>query len=84
MLGLEETLHTIYETPVETIQKTKDNNQIIDDNLIHQQPSKSWTPLDSTKLLRSTGINNTFLRKLFYLNIIKILIILVSKIYFFI
>lgn len=62
MLILEDTLHTINGTPVTSIQKTKDNNQIIDENLINQLPSTSsstsWTPLDSTKLLRSSGKNN--------------------------
>lgn len=62
VLILEDTLHTINETPVKSMQKTKDNNQIIDDNLIHQLPSTSsctsWTPLESTKLLRSSGKNS--------------------------
>lgn len=60
VLGLED---TIYTTPtVKTLHNIKDNNQTIEDNLIHQQPSTSpctsWTPLASTKLLRSTGTNN--------------------------
>lgn len=84
MLGLEDTLNTIYETPEKSIQNIKDNNQIIDDNLIHQQPSTSWTPLASTKLLRSSGKNDKLSSELFHINIIKILILLVSKIYFYI
>lgn len=62
MFGLDDTLNTIYEIPEKTKQNIKDNNQIIDDNLVHQQPSTSsctsWTPLASTKLLRSSGKNN--------------------------
>jgi len=59
MLGLEDTLNTNYETSEKTIKNIRDNNQIIDDNLVHQRPSTSsctsWTPLASTTLLRSSG-----------------------------
>ncbi|KAL4136348.1 hypothetical protein QTP88_007896 [Uroleucon formosanum] len=62
ILGLEDTLNTISETPEKTLQNIKENNQIIDDNLIHRQPSTSlctsWSPLASTKLLRSIGKND--------------------------
>lgn len=53
VLGLEDTLHKIDETPLKEV-------KIIDDNLINQRQSSStsWTPLDSTKLLRSSGKNN--------------------------
>lgn len=48
MLDLEDTLNTISETPEKTVHNIKENNQIIDDNLIHQRPSTSlctsWTP----------------------------------------
>lgn len=88
ILGLKDTLNTIYETPEKTIPNIKDNIQIIDDNLIHQRPStslcKSWTPLASTKLLRSTEKNDKLSSELFNLNIIKILILLVNNFFFFV
>lgn len=87
-MGLEDTLNTISETPEKTLQNIKENNQIIDDNLIHRQPSTSlctsWSPLASTKLLRSTGKNDKLSSELFHLNIIKILILLVSKVYLYV
>jgi len=86
MLGLEDTLNSI-EAPEKTIQNIKENTKIIDDNLIHQPSTSlctSWTSLASTKLLRSTGKNDKLSSELFHLNIIKILILLVTKIYFYV